>query len=54
MYASDLAGTRYRFEDLKALLAAATPLRSATSSPASPQAAPSSALSPATSWPTCR
>ena len=28
MYASDLAGTRYRFEDLKALLAAATPLRS--------------------------
>jgi ethanolamine ammonia-lyase large subunit len=28
MYAADLAGTRYRFEDLKALLAAATPLRS--------------------------
>ncbi len=28
MYAADLAGTRYRFEDLKAVLAAATPLRS--------------------------
>ncbi len=28
MYVSDLAGTRYRFQDLRALLAAATPLRS--------------------------
>jgi ethanolamine ammonia-lyase large subunit len=28
MYAADLAGTRYRFEDLKSVLAAATPLRS--------------------------
>jgi ethanolamine ammonia-lyase large subunit len=28
MYATDLAGTRHRFDDLKAVLAAATPLRS--------------------------
>ena len=28
MYASNLAGTRYVFPDLKALLAAATPFRS--------------------------
>jgi len=28
VYAADLAGTRYRFEDLKSVMAAATPLRS--------------------------
>ena len=53
-YHSDCGGTRYRFDDLARLLAAATPPRRATCWPASRRQAPSSASRRARRWPTCR